>query len=432
MTTTLDVALVSEHASPLAALGGADAGGQNVHVAALAKALAALGCRVTVHTRRDDPDLPPQVRVAPGVVVDHVDAGPPHAVPKDDLLPHMDAFAAELAARWARRRPDVAHAHFWMSGLATLGAARPLGIPVVQTFHALGVVKRRHQGDGDTSPPGREAIEAAIARDVDLIVATCGDERRELVRLGADPRRITVVPCGIDPDRFSPDGPAEPRSADSAGRTRFVTVGRLVRRKGVDDVIRALARVADGELVVVGGPPAEHLGADPEARRLRDVAAAAGVADRLELRGRLPHDAVARLLRSADVAVAAPWYEPFGIVPVEAMACGLPLVGTAVGGLLDTVVPGRTGLLVPPRSPERLGAAMAALAVDPRRRARLGRAAAMRTRALYDWATIATRTLDVYEALIGALAGPLAPRRPLGAPVDTAGGPTGETTAVSA
>jgi D-inositol-3-phosphate glycosyltransferase len=429
MTTKLDVALVSEHASPLAALGGADAGGQNVHVAALARALAARGCRVTVHTRRDDRDLPSRVRVARGVVVDHVDAGPPHPIPKDDLLPHMDAFGAELVARWARRRPDVAHAHFWMSGLATLAAARPLGVPVVQTFHALGVVKRRHQGDADTSPPRREAIESALARDVDLVIATCGDERRELVGLGGDPALIEVVPCGIDPARFSPDGPAEPRPGGArGGRTRFVTVGRLVRRKGVDDVIRALARVPDGELIVVGGPAADRLASDPEARRLRAVAAEAGVADRVELRGRLPHDAVARLLRSADVAVAAPWYEPFGIVPVEAMACGLPLVGTAVGGLLDTVVPGRTGLLVPPRSPERLGLAMAALAADPARRARLGRAAAMRTRALYDWDTVAARTLAAYEALLAERAGAVPGA---GGTVDAAGTAAG-TTAVSA
>ena len=419
MTPTPHIALVSEHASPLAALGGADAGGQNVHVAALARALGALGCRVTVHTRRDSPGLPARVPMAPGVVVDHVDAGPPRPVPKDELLPHMGAFAAELAARWRQRPPDVAHAHFWMSGLATTAAARPLGVPTALTFHALGVVKRRHQGDADTSPPERQAIERDLVRAVDLVVATCGDERRELLALGGDRRRVTVVPCGIDPDRFSPTGPAEPRPPTSAGRARFVAVGRLVRRKGVDDAIRALARVPGAELVVVGGPAAEGLGADPEARRLLRVAAEAGVADRVELRGRLPHGEVARLLRSADAAVCVPWYEPFGIAPVEAMACGLPVVGTAVGGLLDTVVDGRTGLLVPPRAPDALAAAMRAMVEAPERRRRMGRAAALRARSRYDWATVAGRTLDAYQGL-------LAPRaaRPAAA--------TAPTTAVSA
>jgi glycosyltransferase involved in cell wall biosynthesis len=402
MTATPHVALVSEHASPLAALGGADAGGQNVHVASLARALGALGCRVTVHTRRDDPDLPARARMAPGVVVDHVDAGPPRPVPKDELLPHMDAFAAELAARWQRRRPDVAHAHFWMSGLATLAAARPLGLPTAITFHALGVVKRRHQGDADTSPPDRQQVESDLVRGTDLVIATCSDERRELLALGGDPRRVTVVPCGIDPERFTPTGPAEPRSPASAARVRFVAVGRLVPRKGVDDAIRALAHVPGAELVVVGGPAADRLGGDPEAQRLRAVAAEAGLADRVELRGRLGHDEVARLLRSADAAVCAPWYEPFGIAPVEAMACGLPVVGTAVGGLLDTVVDGRTGLLVPPRTPHLLADAMRTLVAEPERRRRMGRAAALRTRSRYDWATVAERTLAAYRALVAA------------------------------
>src|SRR3954468_1154189 len=149
------IALVSEHASPLAVLGGVDAGGQNVHVAALARGLARRGAEVVVHTRRDDGALPRRVALCHGVVVDHVDAGPPVALPKDELLVHMDAFAAELEQQWRDERPDVVHSHFWMSGLAALQAARELDIPVVHTFHALGVVKRRYQGDADTSPPAR-------------------------------------------------------------------------------------------------------------------------------------------------------------------------------------------------------------------------------------------------------------------------------------
>ncbi|MGI8683242.1 MAG: glycosyltransferase, partial [Mycobacteriales bacterium] len=155
------IAMVSEHASPLAVLGGVDTGGQNVHVAALAGALARLGHSVTVHTRRDDPDLPRRVQLRPGVTVDQVTAGPAREIPKDELLPYMAAFAADLRAQWESEleRPDVVHAHFWMSGLAALAAARPLHIPVVQTFHALGVVKRRQQGSKDTSPPQRLELE---------------------------------------------------------------------------------------------------------------------------------------------------------------------------------------------------------------------------------------------------------------------------------
>jgi glycosyltransferase involved in cell wall biosynthesis len=430
MNPMVQVALVSEHASPLATLGGDDAGGQNVHVAALARALARRGCRVDVHTRRDDPSLPTTVALAPGVIIDHVDAGPPQPIPKDELLPHMDAFAAALDTRWTRRRPDVVHAHFWMSGQAALAAARPRGIPVAQTFHALGTVKHRHQGADDTSPPGRVAAERDLARQVDAVVATCRDERAELVALGADPARIEVVPCGIDPAVFAPHGPAEARPASPSDRPlRIVAVGRLVARKGVDDAIRALAGVPGAELVVVGGPPAEALATDTEALRLRGVARTAGVADRVVFRGQLGHGEVARVLRSADIALAAPWYEPFGIVPLEAMACGLPVVGTAVGGLLDSVVHGVTGLLVPPRDPAALAAALHTLARDPGRRRRMGRAGARRARARYDWATVAARTLAVYEQLVAAAAPTTSPRP---APTDPRPAPTAASTAVSA
>src|SRR5690349_22948769 len=208
------IAMVSEHASPLAVLGGVDAGGQNVHVAALATALARLGDDVVVHTRRDDPDLPRRVELAPGVEVDHVDAGPPTEIPKDELLVHMEAFADDLRAQWTVDRPDVVHAHFWMSAIAALDAAEDLGIPVVHTFHALGTVKRRHQGHRDTSPPTRIAHETRIARAVDRVVATCSDEVFELLRMGADRHRITVVPCGVDLDRFGPG--FAPRAAEGA------------------------------------------------------------------------------------------------------------------------------------------------------------------------------------------------------------------------
>jgi len=390
------IAMVSEHASPLAVLGGVDAGGQNVHVAALASALGRRGHEVVVHTRRDDPALPRRVRLAPRVEVDHVDAGPPTEVPKDELLPHMAAFADELAEQWMDEPPDVVHAHFWMSAVAALDAAVPLGVPVVHTFHALGTVKRRHQGDRDTSPRERPAIEARIARDVDRIVATCTDEVFELLRMGVDRRRVTVVPCGVDVHRFTARAVAEERSP---GRHRLVAACRLVERKGIADAVTALADVPDAELHVAGGPPVEALGADPEARRLRAVADALGVGDRLVLRGRVDRDAMPALLRSADAVVCVPWYEPFGIVPLEAMACGVPVVATAVGGQIDSVVHGVTGVHVPPRDPVALAAALRDLLADPVRRTDLGRRGQERARRLYDFDRVAAATCDVYDEL---------------------------------
>ncbi|MCU1675544.1 MAG: glycosyl transferase, group 1 [Frankiales bacterium] len=390
------IAMVSEHASPLAVLGGVDAGGQNVHVAALATALARRGHEVVVHTRRDNDILDRRVELTPHVVVDHVDAGPAEEIRKDDLLPLMRAFAEDLRAQWTKERPDVVHAHFWMSALAALDAARPLKIPVVVTFHALGVVKRRHQGDKDTSPPERLGLERRVIGEADHIVATCTDEAFELMRLGADRSRITIVPCGVDTDIFRPDGP---RAARTGCLYRLVYVGRLVERKGVGNIVTALADIPETELVIAGGPEPARVDRDPEVRRLTSLAAATGVLDRVRFIGRQGRAEVAALMRSADVAVCVPWYEPFGIVPLEAMACGVPLVASAVGGLIDTVVHGVTGVHVPARDPQSIAGIVNALLAQPTVREQLGRAGAKRVGSRYTWERVAAATEHAYDAM---------------------------------
>ena len=399
-TGPLTIDLVSEHASPLAAIGGVDAGGQNVHVAALAAGLARNGHAVTVHTRRDDAALPEVVTTADGYDVAHVTAGPPVALPKDELLGHMPAFAAALRARWSVQRPDVVHAHFWMSGLASVEAAGSLlaPVPVLQTFHALGSVKKRHQGAADSSPAQRVELERGLCAAVDHVVATCSDEVFELRRLGLSTDRVSIVPCGVDTAVFSPRGPVAPRS----DRPRLLVLGRLVERKGQEDAVRALVAVPDAELVVVGGPPADQLDADPEVQRLRAVAAEVGVADRLVFAGAVARADVPAWVRSADVVLAVPWYEPFGITPLEAMACGRPVVATAVGGLVDTVADGVTGDLVPARDPAALGVALATLLADADRRAAYGTAGVSRVRNRYRWARVVADTEAVYRQVLAA------------------------------
>ncbi|WP_083941823.1 glycosyltransferase [Sanguibacter suarezii] len=404
------IAMISEHASPLATLGSVDAGGQNVHVASLAQHLGAQGHAVTVYTRRDDPDLPVVVPLAPGVDVVHVDAGPPVHIPKDELLVHMDAFGDELAARWARSAPpDVVHAHFWMSGLAGLRATRTVPAPLVQTFHALGSVKHRHQGDRDTSPAGRVDLERLLCAEVDLIVATCSDEVAELTALGADPDRIEVVPCGVDLDKFRLPVPGQSeRVRPDDGRFVALSVGRLVERKGIETIVRALVDTPDVELVVAGGPPAADLDVDVEAARLRALAQELGVADRVRLVGSLTQDEVRAAMHAADVVVCDPWYEPFGIVPIEAAACGRPVVGSAVGGLLDSVLHERTGLLVPPQDPVALARALLRLHSDPGLGEALGAAGRRRAERLYGWSTVAERTAHAYRTAVAATAAPTA------------------------
>jgi glycosyltransferase involved in cell wall biosynthesis len=306
----------------------------------------------------------------------------------------MDDMAARLHERWSVEPPDVVHAHFWMSGLAATAAAAPLDLPVVQTFHALGTVKRRCQGERDTSPPERIAAESRLCSTVDHVVATCHDEIGELTALGLPAERSSVVPCGVDTDLFTPG------EAPDDGRTRLLVVGRLVERKGVADVVTALAALPGVELLVAGGPTPDGLVLDPEAVRLRQLAEANGTADRLHLLGSVARCDVPALLRSADVVVAVPWYEPFGIVPLEAMACARPVVGSAVGGLLDTIVPGVCGELVPPRRPDLLAAVLRDLLADPDRRAAYGEAGLRRVHAHYGWDRVCADTERAYTRVL--------------------------------
>ncbi len=388
------IAMVSEHASPLAVLGGSDAGGQNVYVAALAQELGRRGHDVVVHTRRQDPTVARRLHFAPRVHVEHVDAGPARVIPKDDIWPFIDDFADDLLRSWEQERPDVVHAHFWMSGIAALRAARQIDVPVVQTFHALGVVKRRHLGQADPSPADRLTAEQELIDAADHIIATCSDEAFELRQLGARMERVSIVPCGVNVDAFTPDGPELDR--DPRFRHRLAVVNRLVPRKGVDDVIRALVDLPDTELLVAGGPARDALDGDPEVARLRAIAEDLGVADRVTLLGGLERRDVPPLLRSSDALVAVPWYEPFGIVPLEAMATGVPVVAAAVGGMIDTVTDGVTGLHVPPRDPAALGRALRRLFDDETLRARLARSGPARVRARYSWSQVAASVLGAY------------------------------------
>ncbi|OEJ29823.1 glycosyl transferase [Streptomyces agglomeratus] len=392
--SALSIALVSEHASPLAALGGVDAGGQNVHVARLAGALADRGHRVTVYTRRDARDLPDRVPLRAGVEVHHVPAGPPEQIPKDELLPHMLAFGRYLAREWQIRPPDVVHSHFWMSGLAALHATHELRLPLLHTFHALGTVKRRHQRRADTSPPARIACEREVGMGCDRIVATCRDEVAELGRMGIPADKVRVVPCGVDTAEFTPDGPVAHR--DGAYPHRLIQLGRLVPRKGAAVSIGALSRLPGAELLIVGGPSADRLDDDPEVRRLRDIAREAGVADRVRFLGGVSTAEVAPLLRSADVVLCPGDYEPFGIVPLEAMACGRPVVASGVGGQLDTVADPATGRLVPPGDPEALARAAGELLDDRALREACGEAGRRRVLSRYGWPRVAASTESVY------------------------------------
>jgi glycosyltransferase involved in cell wall biosynthesis len=282
-----------------------------------------------------------------------------------------------------------------MSGLAAARAAHKVDVPVALTYHALGIDKRRHQGSQDTSPDQRIEIEGWLARHVDQVIATSAEERRTLAGLGADVSRVSVVPCGVDLERFRTGGDRWERSA----RHRVVCVSRLVPRKGILDVVTALAPLDDVELLVAGGPPWAMLGDDPHAAEISSLAAELGSSDRVTLLGAVDRLEVPALLRSADIVCCTPWYEPFGLVAVEAMACGVPVVASAVGGLAETVVHGCTGILVPPRRPGAIREAVATLLERPGMRELMQIAAAHRAES-YGWPVIAAETMATYRRLI--------------------------------
>jgi glycosyltransferase involved in cell wall biosynthesis len=270
-----------------------------------------------------------------GVRIVHVPAGPPQWRRKEDLLPLMGEFTAHALRRARRAGYDLVHANFFMSALAALERRR-LGIPFVVTFHALGRVRRLHQGDADGFPPERLAIEERAVAEADAVIAECPQDRDDLVNLyHADPRRLRTIPCGFDPDELGRVDRAGARAARGvgAGERVVLQLGRMVPRKGVDNVVRGLARLhrehgIAARLLVVGGESRDPDPAvTPELGRLRDLARAEGVAERVTFAGSRARHEVRTYYAAADVFVTTPWYEPFGITPVEAMACGTPPAG---------------------------------------------------------------------------------------------------------
>ena len=402
------VALVSEHASPLGALGGVDSGGQNVYVAQIASHLARLGWVVDVFTRADAVGLPETMLASPGVRVVHVPAGPANFVRKEDMLPYMGDFA-DFVGRYAiRERYDILHANFFMSGMVAAEVKRAHRIPFAVTFHALGKVRRLYQGDSDDFPDERFSIEERVVAEADRIVAECPQDREDLVTLyGADPEKVSVVPCGFDPEELWPMDREEARRrlGVPSDEHLILQLGRMVPRKGVETVVRAIADLRDyhgiaANLLVVGGESAEaDARITPEIGRLTEIAESCGVASRLRFAGSKARSELRGYYSAADVFATVPWYEPFGITPLEAMACETPVVGSAVGGIKYTVLDGKTGYLVPPKDSLSLAGRLAQVLSDRALARRLGEEGRRRVLQHFTWAHVA-RTLDeVYEGM---------------------------------
>lgn len=408
---TKRIALISEHASPLGIFGGADSGGQNVYVGQVAKHLAALGYQVELLTRRDHPELPEQVLWQRGVEIVHISAGPDQAVPKEALLAYMPAFTAAVAARIEQspRAYDLIHANFWMSGLVAAEIKQRYGIPFVITFHALGRVRRLHQGEADGFPDERFGVEDRIVREADAIIAACPQDREDLIHhYQADPQRIQIVPCGFDDGEFWPIPQAQARATlELSPMERIVLqLGRMVPRKGVDTVIQAIALLRQQyqlptRLLVVGGETdTPDPQATPEIGRLQRLARSLQLEDQVDFVGRRGRAMLKYYYSAADIFVTTPWYEPFGITPLEAMACGTPVIGANVGGIKFTVRPGETGFLIPPRAPDQLAQQLAQLYQNPSLLRLLGQQGRRRVETTFTWQKVVSAIAALYEQVL--------------------------------
>ncbi len=418
MDRPMRIAFISEHASPVALLGGVDAGGQNVYVDEVSRNLALLGYKVDVFTRCDKPDMPEVIDWAPGVRVIHLTAGPAESLLKDTLWQYMPEFKDSFL-RFLEQNElhyDLIHSNFWMSGWVATELKRHLNIPVVHIFHAMGKTKRRYQGNNDSSPIERIEVESAVIRDVDRLIAQCPAEQYELVDdYAADPHKTVVIPSAVNIDVFKPVDKIIARRVAGVAEDDFVVVyvGRMLPRKDVRNVVRGVALLlqkceemhhplsAKIKLLLVGGETTEPDPiATPEIGVLQHIVAESGITEYVRFIGKRQQDSLRYYYSAGDVVVTTPWYEPFGLTPLEGMACGRPVIGSAVGGITFTLVDGQTGFLVEPRNPEMLASRLYQSLIESEVREHMGRVARLRVEREFTWSTVAKRTADLYSALL--------------------------------
>jgi D-inositol-3-phosphate glycosyltransferase len=398
------VAIISYHTSPLAALGGGETGGLNVYVRELARELAERGHRVDVFTRRADTSSPQVEPIEPkGARLVHVDAGPARYIRKGALTAYVEPFRDGVSRFVAQEglAYDVVHSHYWLSGLVGEQLKHAWGVPHVAMFHTLAEVKSRSRVS-EVEPAQRVAAERMIVQQAERIIAAGRDERDLLMRLyGADSKRIAVVPCGVNLDVFQPIDQQEARrqlGLRSDDRI-LLFVGRIEPLKGVDILLGAAAQLeseSDCFVLVIGGDSTTRKG---EVEQLRHLAAELGIGEQVNFLGAVDHERLPLFYSAADVCVMPSFYESFGLVALESMACGTPVVASRVGGLTAAVRDGETGYLIPWRCPEPFAERIELLLGNEELRRAFGesgRKAVERFR----WGNVAEATLGLYAEVI--------------------------------
>jgi D-inositol-3-phosphate glycosyltransferase len=402
---SLRVAMLSVHTCPLAALGGKETGGMNVYVRELTRELGRMGLEVDVFTRSQDPSIRRVVPLGEGARVIHLPAGPQAPMARERVHDHLDEFVDGIEA-WRRARGieyDLVHAHYWLSGVVGLALRERWGVPVLQMFHTLGRFKNgAARRLADLEPSRRLDEEERLVAQVDGLVCASVVERRALVsEYGADPERAIVIPCGVDTALFRPGDRDESRARIGGDATPLVLyVGRIAPIKGLETLLDAIAHLRrDGSqvrLLIVGGEADEPTnGHEAEIRQRVD---ALGLRDVVRFVGAQPQDVLRDFYVAADVTVLPSYYESFGMVALEAMACGSPVIASRVGGLATTVRDGVTGFLVPDGDASALAERLEAVLADEDLRFRLGREG-VQWAARHRWPCVAEAVCREYARL---------------------------------
>jgi D-inositol-3-phosphate glycosyltransferase len=401
----LNIAMLSVHTCPLAALGAKETGGMNVYVRELSRELGRMGVEVDIFTRSQNPAIPRVVPMADSVRVVHLPAGPEAPLPRERVYDHLDEFVDGVEA-WRLRRDvdyDLIHAHYWLSGVVGLSLRERWSVPMLQMFHTLGDLKNRvARRVADLEPTIRLAEEARIIAGAERLVAASVAERAYLVRhTDVDPARVAVVPCGVDTELFTPGAADAARAALGLVEGPLVLyVGRLAPIKGLETLLDAVAllerRGRRLRLSIVGGEADEP--SDGHEAELRRRIETLGIGDLVGFVGAQRQEALRTHYVAADVTVLPSHYESFGMVALEAMACGSPVVASRVGGLTTTVRDGVTGFLVPEGDVTALAGRLEALLADADLRWRLGREG-VRWAAQHRWPCVAEAICREYALL---------------------------------
>ncbi|MDR0262453.1 MAG: glycosyltransferase [Sphingobacterium sp.] len=398
------LAFISDHASPLATLGGKDSGGQNVYVAEVAKQLALMGYQVDIYTRAENQRQEQIVNWKPNIRVVHILAGPTKDLPKEELYDHMEEFSTNMIDFITHNQLNyhLVHAHFWLSGIVAMEIKKQLKIPFVITFHALGAVRRMHQGCSDKFPKIREKIEKDIIWAAERIIAECPNDLKDLIQHYQAPQdKIEIIPCGYNPTDFHPIDRTEAKGklGLDPSFTYILQLGRMVRRKGIDNVIEAFSHAQHAlpelRLLIVGGN-FDSVDDLKEYEYLQHLCTELNIKDKVIFTGQKDRDKLKYFYAASELFITTPWYEPFGITPLESMACGTPVIGADVGGISFTVRHEETGTLVPPQQPQQLSSAIIELVSNDRKRLKFS-VNALRHVKSFTWKTVTESIARLYE-----------------------------------